>query len=298
MKKYIATITLSIVSCVVLLCSCGGSTSQNKAKHYSLYIVLVSAEGREMTPDPIDIIEKSDTAAYLSACEFVESFEKRTKESLKGDESDDYVLFPQSFTLKDSTGEIVYFENVETEEMKAKRERNLQEQKKVFADAEFGMTKSQVKALDFYKTWSSEGNILQKSSVSVGNETCWATMYFKDDALYMMTFQSNYPRSASHLNTEILSEINNFTEIIKKAYGRPTRNYGIPSISRLSPGYISWAYVWEIGAKTISIGIREESTAPKYEMYVEILDTIVEKTIKEEEEAAKNNKIEEASHLF
>ena len=74
--------------------------------------------------------------------------------------------------------------------------------------------------------------------------------------------------------------------------------FGIPDIISLKAGHVSWAYKWNIGTKTIAVGIEEASWGAEYNMYAEIRDCVRTDIINKQKEALETDNIINSSSLF
>lgn len=282
--------------------SCRNQNGRTGKQVYRLTLLETDGFGNKLPIKPLEFKESSDSAAYERALFLFEEMVLSNGSHLKGDESDKFVYIPTSFELTDAHGRIVKVEGIETDRMRAQREKNEAEAKKAFAGAEFGMSMKEVKSLDYYKDWDSYTNYLHKYGLYIGEGYYKGDLYFKDDKLYSVIIQSTIYRSASSYDSLIKEEVENFKDVIQNAYGRPTTNYGFPDFFRMKDGYTTYAYIWEMGRKRITVGVAEQSSGSRYAMVARIEDMDVinqlEKEKKASEEANRKKSIEESAALF
>lgn len=293
MKKLIFSIFA-----IMLMVGCNGGDKASKEQTYKYVISKTNGFGETFLGSTSEFKALNDSAAYLLALEIFEDTKEIVESSIVGMEDNKYLQVPTGFILKNKKGEEVIIEGLETEKMKAKREKMLIEQRKVFAGAEFGMSKKQIKSLDYYKDWFRELDYLHKYEIEVGNRKYNGYLFFNDDKLYQMDIVSRSYRTASYYDTTVKDDVENLRAIIESAYGRPTHNYGYPSFLKMKESYTTYAYVWEIGTKRITIGVSEEESGSRYAMRTSIENTEVINEIKKAKEAADKKKVEEASILF
>lgn len=148
---------------------------------------------------------------------------------------------------------------------------------KVYGSAEFGMSFQQVADLPEFKGWIQDTYTpyICKFDETIGNQKYRVTLYFHQDKLYRADFSTAHDlyRPAESLETDIRSEVVNFRDFISQTYGAPTTDNGIPRRpSSLAPGYIVFAYKWQIGDKWITIGISESRMGKEYKMVAQIYD--------------------------
>lgn len=248
--------------------------------------------------EPKIIYAKTDSAAYVDALDWFE-IEKDVAYNMQRGESGKYVSIPLSFTLEDSDGNYISFPEMKPTYKPTMSVNINEDEKKAFAGAEFGMNIKQIKSLPSFNNsdWSAYDNSINAYGHAIGNETYEVKLLFDNDELFCVVF-SKYYENANYLDTDIKDQVENFAEVIKKAYGYPTNNYGFPSILRLEAGRISWAYKWEIGNKQINIGVEEKYSGSEYQMYAEILDTKRYEAIKAKKNNNKNEATTEAASQF
>lgn len=151
------------------------------------------------------------------------------------------------------------------------------EDNKVYGSAEFGMSFQQVADLPEFKGWIQDTYTpyICKFDEQIGSEKYRVTFYFHQDKLYRADFSTAHDlyRPAESLETDIRNEVVNFRDFISQTYGVPTTDNGIPRRpSSMAPGYIVFAYKWQIGDKRITIGISESRAGKEYKMVAEIYD--------------------------
>lgn len=286
------------VLAILMLNGCTSTVKSSKEQTYKLVISYKNGRGDVYVAKPIEIKEVTDSAAYLHALEFYEEVEKLSEVNLISEDYSEFVNMPTGFSLTNRKGLEIYFDGIETPAMKEKREKTLIEQKKVFAGAEFGMSKKQIKSLDYYKDWFRELDYLHKYEIKVGDKKYNGYLFFYEDKLYCMDIVSRSYRTASYYDTAVKEDVEHLRAIIESAYGRPTHNYGYPSFLKMKENYTTYAYVWEIGTKKITIGVSEEASGSRYSMRTRIENTEIVDKIKKEKEATDKKKAEEASKLF
>lgn len=288
---------------LLALMSCGNQNGRTRKQVYRLTLLETDGFGNELPIKPLEFKESSDSAAYERALFLFEEMVLSNESSLKGDESDKFVYIPTSFELTDAHGRIVKVEGIETDRMRAQREKNEAEAKKAFAGAEFGMSMKEVQSLNYFKYWEKNTNNLHHlGGIDIGEGNYQCDLYFNDDRLYSVVIQSYIYYSASSYNSVIKNDVENLKDVIQSVYGRPTKIFGFPESFKLKKGYTTYAYVWEMGRKRITIGVAEQSSGSKYAMVtiIEDMDVInqLEKEKEASEEASRKKSIEESSALF
>ena len=287
---------------LLALISCGSQNGKTRKQVYRLTLLSTDGFGNTLRIKPLEFKESSDSAAYERALLLFEEMVLSNESTLKGDESDKFLYIPSSFELVDANGHIVKVEGIETYRMRTQREKNEAQAKKAFAGAEFGMSMKEVKSLDYYKDWNADTNNLHKYGLYIGEGYYKGDLYFNDDRLYCVVIQSTIYRSASSYDSFIKDEVECFKDVIEKAYGRPTKNYGFPDFIRMKKGLTTYAYVWEMGKKRITIGVAEQSSGSRYAMIARIEDidviTQLEKERETRKEASRKKSIEESASLF
>ena len=288
---------------LLTLMSCGNQNGRTREQVYRFTLLSTNGFGDTLPIKPMEFKESSDSAAYERALFLFEEMVLSNESNLKGDESDRFVYIPSSFELVDANGRIVKVEGIETDRMKAQREKNEAEAKKAFAGAEFGMSMKEVQSLDYFKYWEKNTNNLHHlGGIDIGEGYYQCDLYFKDDRLYSVVIQSYIYYSASSYNSVIKDDVENLKEVVQNVYGRPTKNYGFPESYKLKNGYTTYAYVWDMGRKRITIGVAEQSSGSKYAMVARIEDMDVinqlEKETEAGKEASRKKSIEESSALF
>lgn len=175
--------------------------------------------------------------------------------------------------------------------------REYSNEEKAFAGAAFGMSMNDVKSLEYYNDWRVSGNRLINESVELGFFTHYkGTVWFSDNKLYYVSFESTLPWPASTYKT-VEDELTNFKEVIEKTYGKPTKDYGIPSISKVKQ-HSNTACVWDIGNKGITLCINKSPLDETYYFYATIVDVSAMNRIKKEGKEKIENKKKDASSLF
>lgn len=279
-----------LITCILFLIGCANNNNQRIMNNYYYSWTGESEKFGKKVYDPIKIEAENDSLAYVHALGLFES----SQESLSNSDHPELMYIPVSFSLTNQKGDLISFPEIGTPKMKQK-EYEL-EQKKAYAGAEFGMSKKQVLALEHFNNWSDFSTSITKYE-TIGNQDYRVDLMFLDDELYLVTFET-YKQSAVHIDTDIKKAVLNFKEVIQESYGNPSEIYGIPDILRLKAGYISWAYKWSMGTKTIAIGIEEASWGAEYNMHAEIRDNVRTNRINEQNEALKTENIQNSSSLF
>ena len=283
---------------MMIFCGCGANTTTSKEQTYKYITSKVDGFGKTHLSSPLEFRASNDSAAYLHALEIFEGTLEMFEISTVGMEDNKYLQVPTSFILKNKKGKEVIVIGLETEKMKAKKEKLLLEEKKVFVGAEFGMSRKKIKSLDYYKDWFRELDYLHKYEIEIGNRKYKGYLFFRNDELYRMDIDSRSYRTASYYDTAVREDVENLRAVIEAAYGKPTKNYGYPSFLRMKENYTTYAYVWEIGKKTITIGVSEEEGGSRYAMSARIENTEIANLIKEERENVEEKKVAESSILF
>ncbi len=288
----ITTKKVCLISVVLFLVSCSNNNNQKNKNSYYYWWTGESEKFGTMIYDPIKIEAENDSLAYVHALELFES----SQESFANSDHPELLYNPVSFSLTNQNGDLISFPEIETPRTKQKQKEYELEQNKAYAGAEFGMSKKQVLALEHFNKWQDNLTFISKFE-TVGNQEYIIKLKFLDDELYLVTFET-FNQSAVYIDTDIKKAVQNFKEVIQESYGNPSEVFGIPDILRLKAGYISWAYKWNIGTKTIAIGIEEASWGAEYHMHAEILDNVRTNRIIEQNEALKNENIQNSSTLF
>ena len=281
-----------LITCILFLIGCANNNNQRIKNNYYYSWTGESEKFGTKIYDPIKIEAENDSLAYVHALGLFES----SQESLSNSDHPELMFIPVSFNLTNQNGDLISFPEIETPKMKQKQKEYELEQKKAYAGAEFGMSKKQVLALEHFDKWYDNSNSITKRE-TIGNQEYNVNLNFLDDELYLVTFET-YHQSAVYIDTEIKKAVQNLKEVIQESYGDPSEVYGIPDILRLKAGYISWAYKWSIGTKTIAIGIEETSWGAEYNMHAEIRDNVRTNRINEQNEALKTENIQNSSSLF
>lgn len=288
----ITTKKVYLISVVLFLVSCANNNNQKNKNSYYYWWTGESEKFGTMIYDPIKIEAENDSLAYVHALELFES----SKESFANSDHHELLYNPVSFSLTNQNGDLISFPKIETPRTKQKQKEYELEQNKAYAGAKFGMSKKQVLALDHFNKWQDNSTFISKFE-TVGNQEYIIKLTFLDDELYLVTFET-FNQSAVYIDTDIKKAVQNIKEVIQESYGNPSEIFGIPDILRLKAGYISWAYKWNIGTKTIAIGIEEASWGAEYHMHAEIRDNVRSNRIIEQNEALKNENIQNSSALF
>jgi len=282
-----------LITCVLFLVSCANNNNQKNKNNYYYSWTGESEKFGTVTYDPIKIEAENDSLAYAHALELFES----SQESIANSDHPELMYIPVSFSLTNQNGDLIDFPQIETPRTKQKQKEYELEQNKAYAGAEFGMSKKQVLALEHFNKWYDNSTSIIANHETIGNQEYNVNLKFLDDELYLVTFET-YNQSAVYIDTDIKKAVQNFKEVIQESYGNPSEIFGIPDILRLKAGYISWAYKWNIGTKTIAIGIEEASWGANYHMHAEIRDNVRTNRINEQNEALKNENIQNSSSLF
>ena len=245
------------------------------------------------------IYEKSDSAAYWEALSKFQFFKTTARRINALDRT------PIYFVLKDKEGKTIYFPDAEKkfneiiQKLYAGDDKFSPENiKKAYGDAEFGMSIEQVGNLPAFRNWAVYDDRIVKYNHLLGERKYDVKLLFLNDELYAIKFISPLFENATHLNTSIKNDVDNFKSIIAKVYGEPVFYYGMPSTRQLEKGYIRWVYRWEISSKHINIGVAESLNGNEYAMHAEIIDIYRENAFQQEEEKAKLKSIDEAAKQF
>lgn len=184
-------------------------------------------------------------------------------------------------------------------EYKEEQAKIREEEKKAFAGATFGMSINEVMRIPFYKDdfYKSNHEEIKGFDVYIGRESYSVRLLFRDNELYRVLF-TNPPQIARYLDTSIKNDVENLKGVIEGACGAPTTRYNYPSVIDLNEGMVSWVYKWEIGKKSIRVGVSEDFDGFDYNVYAEIINKEVEEEIKEEEDKENRPGFFDDSDLF
>lgn len=255
-----------------------------------------------------EITATNDSLAFIAAYEkFFISEAVYMKMIRMNPSSIDYLDKPFRFSLHNADGEGIYL-NIPRKDLSSIYEDIVKEvlgttdiesyfieERKAFAGAEFGMSIKQVSEIPSFKNYRVYERQINGVRIPIGEDTYDVFLLFEaNDELFSVLFTTMIFSDANHLNTSIKHRVENFKEIIQETYGSPANDYGYPSILSLEQGRIKWVYVWNLGRKTIQIGVEESSSGSRYRMYGKISDSIREHANRTQREKS----IIETSALF
>jgi hypothetical protein len=155
-----------------------------------------------------------------------------------------------------------------------------QQEQIVFGDLRFGMTQKEVNKLHGKNTGY---------GVKIGNEEYYVDPRYDDHGqLYRVEINGPY-RDADYLNTELEESHDNLVDVITAKYKQPTESKGYPSILSLSSGYITWSNTWNVGRKTIKVGLGELQDRSEFYAVCWIYDESMSQTYNIRQYAAKDS---------
>ena len=155
--------------------------------------------------------------------------------------------------------------------------------KVAFGDAKFGMSLKEVMKKDGFRG----GTSFKGRGFFQGKDYAWAPYekltigddfyikieaHFFNDSLSLVTIES-YFQTANYIDNKLLDISKNLKDVIAAKYGTPNSIYThLPRIYDFSPNETIWMYEWVIEEKIIRIGMREEGSGSKYQVYAEIFN--------------------------
>lgn len=86
---------------------------------------------------------------------------------------------------------------------------------------------------------------------------------FFNNRLYRVDIESQY-KTANYFDTQIQETALRLRRLVVEKYGEPSRDYGFPNLIKMNPDKEIMAYAWEIGYKTIYIGVDEKYSSSEY----------------------------------
>lgn len=247
---------LAIVSSLLVLYSC-----QNRytVKYTSNDMSLTLIDGKSM-----EISAPDDRSAYQKAVDYLDDF--------MSEDIERYNKSTISLEVKDASGRLIKFDDIKTKQEELRIQQILEDQNKAYAGANFGMTLDEIKELEHFSTKSFkklQNWFYSINEEKVGNYTYSCSLAFDDNGgLQSVLFTSPW-QSDLHYNTDIISRVRDFTSVISQAYGMATKSNGIPSVSDFYSHTYKKVNTWEVGTKSIDIGIQKRTTASEY--YVEVI---------------------------
>ena len=247
---------LAIISSLLVLFSC-----QNRytVKYTSNDMSLVLLDGKSM-----EISATDDRSAYQKAVDYLDDFMSNDIER--------YDKSTITIEVKDPSGRLVKCDDIKTKHEIRRIQQIQEDQKKAYAGANFGMTLDEIKQLDHFRTKSFDrirDGFYRIKEEKVGNYTYSCSLSFDDDGKLQAVLFSSPWQSDLYYNTDIISRVRDFNSVILRAYGMPTKSYGIPSISDFYSSTYKKVNIWEVGAKSIELGVQKRTI--KNEYYVEVI---------------------------
>ena len=247
---------LAIVSSLLVLYSC-----QNRytVKYTSNDMSLTLIDGRSM-----EICAPDDRSAYQKAVDYLDDFM-----------SEDFERYNKStitIEVKDASGRLIKCDDIKSKHEIWRLQQIQEDQKKAYSGANFGMTLDEIKQLDHFRTKTFKKRqdwFYRIDEEKVGNYTYTCCLSFGDNGgLQSVLFTSPW-QSDLYYNTDIISRVRDFSSVIFQAYGMATMSYGIPSVSDFYSDTYKKVNIWEVGTKSIEIGVQKRTTASEY--YVEVI---------------------------
>lgn len=247
---------LAIVSSLLVLYSC-----QNRytVKYTSNDMSLTLIDGKSM-----EISAPDDRSAYRKAVDYLDDFM-----------SEDFERYNKStitIEVKNASGRLIKFDDIKTKQEELRIQQIQEDQHKAYAGATFGMTLDDIKKLDHFRTKSfnkRQNWFYTIKEEKVGNYTYTCSLAFDDNGELQSVLFSSPWQSGLYYNTDVISRFRDFNRVLLQAYGWPTKSYGIPSTSDFYSTSYKKVNIWEVGTKTIEIGIQKKTTASEY--YVEVM---------------------------
>lgn len=133
-----------------------------------------------------------------------------------------------------------------------------------FGDIEFGMSKQQYNELrptDLY--------------FPIGNHEYKMEAYYEDEDLgeniYMLEIYGRH-ELATKLRFDIKNSVDNLVEVVTNKYGQAHQTFDWPKVNDFTQGYIIYTHQWNIGTKTIQIGVMEAYSGGEYKAICRIVD--------------------------
>ncbi|MBR3286495.1 MAG: hypothetical protein IKI72_01575 [Bacteroidales bacterium] len=265
------------------LSSCVNKREIEQKHQYTLKISLFSDRLGSSDGGPKIIEEYSDSAAFVRANEYYERYKEimRKLNIETADKSYDLSLYADGFDLTDENGKQIFFPELELLEFKNRREGNLMEQNIAYEGASFGMSPEEVMSLPHFKSFIflKESNSIVNNHELIKSAVYQSSTYkvelcFDDrNKLMRVVFQeegkifnsaSQFPKGSLDY-TE--NQIRNFRDACQKKYGPPLYKHAIDYPPENTHGN-TWAYIWQIGLKKISVGAYIQSNL--YHFYAEI----------------------------
>jgi hypothetical protein len=127
-------------------------------------------------------------------------------------------------------------------------------------DIAYGNIKFGTPKKDFEKLKSPEARYSQ----TIGNSDYHFDYLFdQNKELYFLQIKS-LPQDATYLDTDIKKATENLISVLEAKYGPGETLQSYPSILNLNSGYIKFMRIWEIGNKTIKVGVGAEQSSAEF----------------------------------
>lgn len=240
--------------------------------------------------EPVIIKAKNDSVAFSEAYSRFHSMVQAMNSLYKTDVNPAYHSVPISFTLEDKNGRQVFIQSIADEyDAVYNQLSSVPDNKKAYADAEFGMSMKEVLVLDHFKgsKWVKEDGTLHRIE-KVDKVDYDVYLDFYNDELYRVGFYS-FPRYAGGRSFYFVNQdLENIVKVFLTAYGIPSYSYGMPNEGEIGYNSSKNLYRWNSRNKTISIDYSRYKN-DRYLMSATITDKYRAK-LKQEEREKENQK--------
>lgn len=256
--------------------------------------------------EPVIIKAQNDSVAFSEAYSRFYSMVQAMNSLYKTDVNPAYHFVPISFTLEDKNGRQIFIQSI-ADEYDAIYEQlsSIPDNKKAYADAEFGMSMKEVLALEHFKggKWvKEEGSLHRMEKIDKVDYDVYLDFY--NDELYRVGFYS-FPRFAGGRSFYFVNQdLENIVKVFLTAYGTPSYSYGLPNEGEIRYNTSQTLYSWNSRTKTVSIDYSRYKN-DRYLMSATITDNNRAKLRKEEiekenqkEQNAREQATKDASKLF
>lgn len=277
--------TILYITLILVVASCENS--------YTFTETVFDTILGERTKDPVVIKAKDDSTAFVLACERFNANLSTYVGIVKDVPS---YSRPISFELKNQDGNTVYYESVKRYyESIAVQTTPPEENRKVYAGTEFGMSMQEVQSVEHFKGYSwSEFTDLLYTRDKVGELNYELCFSFHNDQLYSLCFLDGvYAWSQYEV---IQQQVKALYNVFLEAYGDPYIDRGFPTKSSLYHGEDSTIYKWVMWGKEVYITVGKHRNRDLYDFraYIMSPERSAEKVRDDERKAEEKEKAERA----